>query len=246
MIEIMAIAGNGGNAARWAELPRPLADDVVLTPLVLPGFDGRPLPSPSPSVHDFARWLSEEIELRRTHDQVVVLGTGIGGSVAFQTAQQAGLVDGYIFHAPVGPNLDTRLLPRIMKPSIMRKTAKAAIGGPAGRVLLRRRFGDVLSRQAIDNFAQGYLDCDAFEVMWDVLTADWFDALEPIAEPSVLIWGAGDGVLAADHAHGFESVLPDAEVMVEDSWAHYPMLESPEHFATRMAELARGLVGERS
>ena len=246
MIEIMAIAGNGGNAARWARLPQPLADDVVLTPIVLPGFDGKPMPAASPTVDDFAAWLIDEIQAQRSHEHVIVLGTGIGGSIAFQAAQHAGLVDGYIFHAPVGPSLDTRLLPKIMKPSIMRRGVKAAIGGPVGRVALRRRFGNVMTRHEVDAFAQGYLDCDAFEVMWDILTPGWFDALQPVSDPAVLIWGADDGVLDADHAGGFDAVLPDATVMVESSWAHYPMLESPGAFAATIAEIARSLVARVS
>gem|GEM_PF-4775181 len=42
MIEVMAIAGNGGNAARWAQLPRPLTDDVVLTPAVADSAPSKP------------------------------------------------------------------------------------------------------------------------------------------------------------------------------------------------------------
>lgn len=234
------MAGNGGNAARWAQLPSPLANDVVLRTINLPGFDGRPLEHSAPTVEDFARWLRQEVE--SSSRPRVLLGTGIGGSIGFQLAQTPGLVDAYIFHAPVGPDLDTRLLPRLMKPSIIRKAAKHAIGGPAGRLLLRRRFGDTLARSVIDDFAQGYLDCDAFEILWDILTAAWFDSLQPIADPSVLIWGSEDGVLNSDHASGFKRILPKANVIVEPTWGHYPMLERPDHFASTIADVARRLL----
>lgn len=242
MIEVMAIAGNGGNAARWAQLPRPLTDDVVLTPVVIPGFDGRKLPHPDPTIGDFAGWLREWIADHRTHETLVVLGTGIGASIAFQAAQQPGIADAFIFHAPVGPSLDSRLLPRLMQPAPIRKLVKASIAGLPGRVLLRRRFRDTLDTDTIDSFQAGYRDCDAFEVMWDILDADWFDALNPIGEPSTLLWGADDGVLAASHTHGFERILPNAEVIIEDDWGHYPMLESPNEFATKIAAIARELV----
>ncbi len=244
MIEILAVAGNGGNSARWAELPTPLEEGVLLTPINLPGFDGRPLPIANPTVHDFGQWLCDEATSRNRDHSIIVLGTGIGASIALQTAQHCEGVDGYIFHAPVGPNLDTRLLPKLMRPSLMRTAVKKAIGGPIGRAILRRRFSETLTSEAVDNFGQGYLDCDAFEVMWDILTAEWFDHLQPIAKPSILIWGADDGVLGANLAHGFESVLPNAEAIIEQDWAHYPMLENPEHFASTMAGLARSLVAE--
>lgn len=247
MINVLALAGNGGNLARWQQLPEPLAQGVSeaetpvsLTGISLPGFDGFPLPHTSPTVDDFAGWLIDEVE--KVEGPRVFFGTGIGGSIGLQAAQQTGLADGYIFHSPVGPNLDTRLLPKLMKPTPVRKAAKNFIGGPVGRTLLRRRFGDVLPREAIDDFAQGYLDCDAFEVMWDILNADWFDQLEPVAEPSVLIWGAEDGVLGANLAGDFANVLPDAEVIIEQAWGHYPMLENPAEFASTISRLARKLV----
>ncbi len=243
MINVLALAGNGGNLARWAQLPEPLDGDdepVVLRGVNLPGFDGVPLPIPNPTVDDFASWLAAELD--QVDGPRVFFGTGIGGSIGLQAAQLAGLVDAYIFHSPVGPNLDTRLLPKLMKPTPIRRAAKQLIGGRAGRVLLRRRFGDALSRRDIDDFAQGYLDCDAFEVMWDVLTAEWFDRLEPVHEPAALMWGADDAVLGSNLAGDFADVLPDAEIIIEESWGHYPMLEDPTSFASSIAALSRKLL----
>jgi len=243
MITVLALAGNGGNVARWARLARPLDGDernpVVLRPVVLPGFDGRRMPDTTPTVHDYAGWLAGEMQ--SVSGPCVFFGTGIGGSIGLQAAQETGLVDAYIFHSLVGPNLDTRLLPKLMKPPFMRQLARYAIGGP-GRYVLRRKWGDVMTRNDIDRFAQGYLDCEAFSVMWDILTAEWFDALQPVAEPSVLMWGGQDGVLGSNLAHGFERMLPDAEVIIEDSWGHYPMLEDPDSFASSIAALSRRLV----
>lgn len=244
MINVVALAGNGGNLARWSQLPRVLDDDgntaVSLMGASLPGFDRVPLPIPNPTIHDFADWLTTEIA--KVDGPKVFFGTGIGGSIGLQAAQHAGVADAYIFHSPVGPNLDTRLLPKLMKPPIIRKAAKHIIGGPPGRILLRRRFADSLSRETVDDFAQGYLDCDAFEVMWDILTAEWFDALKPLSEPSALVWGAEDGVLGSNLANDFASVLPDAEVVIEESWGHYPMLEDPTSFASSISSLSRKLL----
>jgi len=244
VIHVVALAGNGGNRARWAQLPQPLdnvvGNEIRLQGVSLPGFEGLALPHKNPTIDDFAAWLADAIDA--LDSPKVFFGTGIGGSIGLQAAQRAGLADAYIFHSPVGPNLDTRLLPKLMKPPLVRKAAKHLIGGPAGRVLLRRRFGNTLPPAAINDFAQGYLDCEAFEVMWDILDADWFDALEPIAEPTALVWGAEDGVLGADLAKDFSSVLPDAEVIIEETWGHYPMLEDPAGFALSISALSRRLL----
>jgi len=207
VINVLALAGNGGNAARWSRLPQPLDDDptnpVHLHPISLPGFDGIPLAKQSPSVHDFADWLTAEAST--IDGPRVFFGTGIGGSIGLQAAQAAGLAD-------------------------------------AGRFILKRRWKDSMPAADVDRFAQGYLDCAAFEVMWDILDAQWFDALQPIPAPSILMWGANDAVLGSNLAAGFDRVLPTAEVVIKDSWGHYPMLETPQDFASTISALSRQLL----
>lgn len=238
-MHIAAVPGNGGSPARWELLPDPLAEDTMLHAITLPGFDGAPLPWSSPTADDFAAAMIAAVEaLPRPR---VVFGTGIGGSIALQAAQRTGWADGFILHAPVGPSLDTRLLPKLMRPQIVRSFAKAAISSPVGRALGRRRYADV-PPDTIDRVLGDYAHCDAFGPMWDILTADWWNALQPVREPALLLWGAGDGVLDAAHAAEFARVVPDAEVRTELDWAHYPMLEQPEDFAATIAKIAHDLV----
>lgn len=235
---VAAVPGNGGTIARWELLASPLAEGVTLAPIVLPGFDRTPL-DPDPTIDTFANALREAVEkLPRPR---VVFGTGIGGSVALHAAQDPGWADAFILHAPVGPNLDTRLLPRLMKPRLVRSVAKELIASPAARAIGRRRYRNVPG-ETIDRVLAAYGDCAAFEPMWDILNADWWNSLDPIVDPAVLVWGAGDGVLDASHAEEFRRVLPDAAVHTEPEWAHYPMLEQPEDFAETVVMLARKLL----
>jgi len=239
-MHIAAVPGNGGSPARWELLPNPLAPDTTLHPITLPGFDGTPLPSATPTLDVFVDAMIAAVEaLPRPR---VVFGTGIGGSIALQAAQRPGWADGFILHAPVGPSLDTRLLPKLMRPNLVRSFAKAAISSPVGRALGRRRYADVPA-DTIDRVLGDYARCDAFGPMWDILNADWWNALEPLADPAIVLWGAGDGVLDAGHAEEFRRVVPDAEIRTEPDWAHYPMLEQPEHFAATIDRIARELVG---
>lgn len=238
-MHIAAVPGNGGSVARWELLPTPLAQGTTLHPITLQGFDGQPLDDDAPTIDDFARSLKALVsDLPRPR---VVFGTGIGGSIAIHAAQETGWADGFILHAPVGPSLDSRLLPKIMRPPFVRRAAKAAISGPVGRALGRRRYRTVPAA-TIDRVMRDYARCDAFGPMWDILNADWWNALTPIGEPAVLVWGADDRVLSADHASKFSRVLPDAAVVTEPGWAHYPMLEQPGAFAASVDRLARELV----
>lgn len=240
-IRCFAVPGNGGSAARWQRLTAHLPDDIDLRPVTLPGFGGRPMDVDHPTVDDFAAWLRRDIgaELADDPGPSVVLGHGIGGSVLLQAAQVGAVADGYIFHAPVGPFLGDRLFPRLMRPPLVRHTARRAISGPLGRMLLRRRFDADMAAA----FARGYADCDAFSVMFDILDQDWFDDLRPITTPSTLLWGGGDRVLKEEYVHGFSGVLPDASIEIEPDWAHYPMIDNAADYARVLAEQCRLLTG---
>lgn len=237
-MHIAVIPGNGGSPARWELMPH-RSDDVTFVPVTLPGFDGTPLPNAAPSVDDFADALIEIVEsLPRPR---VVMGHGIGGSVALTAAQTTGWADGFIFHALVGPSLDTRLIPRMMQPEPVRVIAKALISSPIAKIIGRRRYSTV-PRETIDRFFSAYGDCDAFGVMFDILNQKWWDDLAPILEPSALLWGSGDGVLSAEHTEQFARVLPNAATHEVDGWGHYPMLEQPDDYSRVLVDLARGLI----
>ena len=202
-MHLAVIPGNRGSLHRFELMDLHPSDDVTIVPITLPGFGGTPLPNATLSVDDFAAALIEQVNaLPRPR---VVMGHGIGGSILLSAAQATGWADGYIFHALVGPALDTRLIPRIMRPEPVRAIAKALISSPLAKTVGRRRFTDVPS-DTVDRFFDAYGECDAFSVMFDLLTPTWWNSLGPIEEPSVLLWGSGDGVLSAEHTSQFAQV----------------------------------------
>lgn len=240
LIDCFAVPGNGGNAARWAQLPSRLAADTRLHPVVLPGFDFKPLPSGPADVATFATWLREDVAANTRPDaKVVVFGTGVGASIALEAAQQPDWCDALILLAPVGPSLDSRLIPKLMRPPLVRTATRRLLGGPVGRFMLSRRLD--ASPDVIEAFCEGYRGCDAFSVMFDILDAEWFTNLQPITTPSALWWGGRDGLLDPAHAKQFKDVLPTAQIEVLESWGHYPMFELPDEFATKLADACRSL-----
>jgi pimeloyl-ACP methyl ester carboxylesterase len=240
-LTVVAVHGNGGGAFRFSLLPRPLADGVSLRAITLPGFEGVPLPAGQVTVATFADALAEE--LRAIDGDRVVLGHGIGGSIALDAlGRHAGIAEGLILHAPVGARLDERLFPRIMSTPAVRSTVKWAIGAQLTRMIAGRLLFRGTPAGFTDRFLAEYRRCEAFGAMFEILTAEWFDALEPIDLPAAVLWGEHDRVLGSDQATEIEALAPGADRVVVPGWGHFPMIDDPGDYATRIAELARGLV----
>ena len=238
-VHVVAVHGNGGGSARFDRLPRPLADDVTLHAPTLPGFGGRPLGDVD-GVAGLAAALAEE--LPATDDPVVLLGHGIGGSVALQLlADDPTAADALVLHAPVGTRLDTRWFPRLLRPSWVRRAVQVGISSPVLRPLWRRTIVRDVPRPWADDFLAAYRDAEAFGAMFDWLTADWFDALPARDLPAVLLWGEDDRVLGADQRADYHRLLPRATERTVPGWGHFPMLTDPRDYAAVVAEVARDL-----
>lgn len=239
-LTVIAVHGNGGGAFRFSLLPRTLADGVDLHAITLPGFEGVALPPGPVSVATFADALADE--LRRVEGPRVVLGHGIGGSIALDALERnPGIAEGLILHAPVGARLDERLFPRIMSTPAVRTTVQWAISARLTRLVASR----LLFRDAppgfTDRFLAEYRRCQAFGAMFEILTAEWFDALAPLDVPATVLWGEHDRVLGSDQAAEIEALVPGAERVVVPGWGHFPMIDDPDDYAKRVAEIARRL-----
>jgi pimeloyl-ACP methyl ester carboxylesterase len=247
VIHVLALHGNGGGGERFARAAASCPSDVRLHAPTLPGFGGVPA---DPRLVDLAGFA----EVARGHLRAlprprVLLGHGIGGSIALQLGQrEARDADALILHAPVGPLLDRRRFPRLMRLPGMRGLVRGLLVNRALRPWWTRKLFDGASPEGPmpqadrDAFFAGYAHCAAFAAMFDLITPAWFAALRPIDLPGVLWWGERDGVLRSGHAELLRPLLPRARVLIEPGWAHFPMLDRPRAYAARLAELARELV----
>ena len=240
-VAVLALHGNGGGAARFAAVAPRMPPDVALHAVTLPGFAEVPRDPALTSTADYGRVVLDH--LRDLPRPRVVLGHGIGGALALEALRQdPGAADGLVLHAPVGVRLDTRLLPRVARVPGVLTVLRRGISSRVTRPLVRRRlFGDRVPRRTADAFLQAYGRCEVFAQMFSLVDAPWFASLPPLHLPAVLLWGAGDDVLAVDQAREWSHVVPAATVEVVDAWTHWPMLEQPEHYAATVARLARGL-----
>ena len=182
---------------------------------------------------------------RRPGEPIVVLGHGIGGSIALDLAsRRPDTMDGLILHAPVGADLDTRLFPRVMSTKPVRELLRRMVAARPLRPIWRKLFFPIgAPREDTDVFFEGYRDCEAFGQMFEIIDVDWFRSLEPVTEiPVVLLWGEHDRVLKSGQTEGIAAKTPDAETVIEPGWDHFPMLEQPEEYARVIATLAADLV----
>jgi pimeloyl-ACP methyl ester carboxylesterase len=242
---VVCVHGNGGGSMRF-ELALPFVPaPAVWRAVTLPGFQGVP---ERPDMTTMAAWgaaLGELVDAARGDGPVVLLGHGIGGSMALELLQQRpGAVDALILHAPVGARLDTRLFPRIMSLPGIKPVVRRLIANRALRPLWRRLFFErPVDRAYLDRFFGEYRRCRPFAAMFDLITAPWFDALRPLDLPALLVWGSGDRVLDASQIDAFARVLPRAATVTVEGWDHFPMIEQPAEYAERITAMAASLLG---
>jgi len=245
---IIAVHGNGGGSTRFdraAESFAALPTDVDFVAIDLPGFNGEPVDEALTDVAGYADRVASLIAEHRGERPVVVLGHGIGGSIALDLAsRRPETMDGLILHAPVGADLDTRLFPKVMSTRPVREVVRRMIAARPLRPIWRRLFFPIGAPQPdIDTFFEGYRTCASFGQMFDIIDADWFSALAPITGlPVTLLWGEHDRVLESGHTDAIATKAPDAGRVIEPGWDHFPMLEQPEEYARVIARLADDLV----
>lgn len=265
-ITVIAVHGNGGGGFRWERLPDPLdggavdlpagsAPDAVadttekarvsLDGITLPGFQGTPLPAGTVTMETFSDAVAE-VALT-TAGRIVLLGHGIGGAITLDlAARHPQLVDGLILHSPVAVDLDTRLFPKLMKRRFVRTAAKRVISSKPVRLLASRFLFPNAPQDYSDRFLREYGRAEGFEVMFDILDAEWFDGLPAVTVPTVILWGERDRVLDVRQAETLERAIPHATRQIEHGWGHYPMIENPDDYARSVAGIARSIVADRA
>jgi pimeloyl-ACP methyl ester carboxylesterase len=241
---VIAVHGNGGGAHRFARVGPLMPPDVRLAPITLPGFARVPANRTLRTLADYAAVLGAMVDHQPRPR--IVLGHGIGGSIALELVQQqASLIDGLILHAPVGTRLDRRLVPRLMAIPGARRIGQHTLASRILRPVFRRiMFSPSVPSVYLDRFFDEYGHCSVFSQMFDLITPAWFQGLHPADLPAALLWGEAECLLAVDQARDYQALLPKAIVRRMPGWGHFPMIERPEEYAAEIAGLARALVQE--
>jgi pimeloyl-ACP methyl ester carboxylesterase len=212
--------------------------------VTLPGFADVPADPRLLTMRHYALLLGQLVE--SVPRPRVLLGHGIGGSIALELTQvpDGPELDGLILHSPVGANLDTRLFPQLMAFPGARELGRQLFASPLLRPIIRSlMFSSAVPRAYSDRFFDEYGTCSVFGQMFDLITPEWFARLHDITTPTAILWGAGDSVLTVDQLQEFKRLLLDAFEVRIVGWGHFPMAEAPRSYADEVATIAQALVG---
>ncbi|HZT05831.1 MAG TPA: alpha/beta hydrolase [Chloroflexota bacterium] len=199
----------------------------VIAP-TLPGFDDSTNLDGIDEPEDVVFWLLDLLSELRL-DRPAVLGCGLGGWMAAELAvrypERVGrliLVDAYGLHVDGALPADEFALPT-----------------PALRPLLFREPDGALALQWLPNVvpperAAGVLHARvaAARLAWQFpYSPKLRGRLRRANMPSLILWGAHDGLVSTAHARAYADELPRSRSVVVESAAHYPYIEEPDRFA---------------
>lgn len=240
-LNIIAIHGNGGGGFRFQLAESHFDGGIEFNALTLPGFANDPVTHTT--MAEFAQFVSESIS--STDGPRVLMGHGIGGSIALEVLREhRDQIDGIILHSPVGAKLDRRAFPKIVKAFGVSTAAKFLISNP----LLSEFWSSLFFASVPDSnykrkFFKNYSQCNAFGLMFELITADWFNSLTPASDlPACILWGEKEKLLTSDQIEPFKKLLPMAKVEVIQDWKHFPMIDSPKDYAEVLSRVAYDLV----
>ncbi len=238
-LTIIAVHDNGGSASHFARIPHHIADGMAFNAVTLPGF-GNNLPNPAlQTITDYAVYLLDIVG--ETPQPVVLLGMGIGGAILLEYIQHfPATVRGVILHAPTYPQRGFLL--ELMALPGMRKLAQWLCSAWLTRPIFKRIFFDDyrnIPPDILDRFFGEYRQCSVFGQMFDLITPEWFDSLQPSSVPAALVWGEKDKVHR--NRRIYRELLPDSETFIIPGWGRFPMIEQPQDYARKISVLAHSL-----
>lgn len=193
-----------------------------------PGFEGRPRPAWCDRVADLALAYLALVE-RLALDGVVVVGNSLGGWIGAEMALRASpRVAGLVLLNAVG---------------VAPTPATGAIADPAALApaeLLALAFHDP-ARGAAAFAGADPVVAAANQAALRAYTGDAFmhdptlrERLSRLTLPTLVLWGASDGVVSPAYGRHFADGIPGAQFALVAEAGHFPQIEQPEAVAAAM------------
>lgn len=213
---LLLVHGLGGSGRWWSPLfPALTSSGLRVIAPDLPGFGRSEGP---PRAADVAARILLELMDRLGIPRFSVAGHSMGGAIAVSLAARfGGRVDRLILMDSVG---------------IPERQALRAIG----QALRPWRWS---SARILPWLVSDILRAGPRSLWWSsrqLLDQDVRPLLPRVRAPTLLIWGARDGLIPPEHAARFAAALPDARIVLIPRARHVPMVTEPARTARSMIE----------
>jgi pimeloyl-ACP methyl ester carboxylesterase len=221
--------------ARFFEL---LAEQGEIIAPSHPGFGQSPRPDGFETIYDLARLYLDVLEAM-PGDRVTLIGFSFGGWLAAEIAATCcHRIDRLILVDPLGIKVGDRETADILD-----------VFNTVPDEVQRRRWHDP-ARWSPDYDSMTDTELVARARNWDALSlygwhpymynprlAHW---LRRIDVPTLVLWGANDGIVTPDYGRAYAGLIPGAHFALIEQAGHHPEIEQPEVFASHVLDFLNG------
>jgi pimeloyl-ACP methyl ester carboxylesterase len=253
---LLLIHGMAGALDTWRSVIDPLARHATVLAVDLPGHGSSSPAGGDYSLGSLASFL-RDVLTTLGHDRVTLVGHSLGGGIAMQFSYQFPqmterlvLVSSGGLGIEVNPALRAASLPGANLFLSVTAGATQRASGLTKRLL---RAGGISPSLALDELAHSYAslaDADRRAAFLATVrsvvglsgqTVRAGDRLYLAQEiPVLLIWGADDPIIPAEHARAAHDLLPDSTLAVFDGVRHFPQVETPQRFVAALEAFCAG------
>jgi pimeloyl-ACP methyl ester carboxylesterase len=203
-----------------------------------PGFGRSPRPDGFETIYDLTRLYLDLLEAL-PHDKITLVGFSFGGWLAAEIAAMCcHRIDRLVLVDALGIKLGDR------------ETADILDVFNASPAEVQRRSWHDPARWSPDYDVMTDAELVARARNWDALSlygwhpymynprlAYW---LRRIDVPTLVLWGADDGIVSPDYGRAYAGLIPGARFAMIEQAGHHPEIEQPEVFASRVLEFLNG------
>lgn len=165
----------------------------------------------------------EEVGIEKPH----VVGHSLGGMLAAEMAALAPqLLNRLVLICPAGLWLDAVPIPDFFtfSPEQLVRSALHDPKGPVGKALLAQLRDPRLALSSYRCLAS------AGKFLWPIPEKGLRKRIHRVKLPTLVIWGASDGLIPTVYADAFHASIPGSQVAILNGAGHLPMLEQREAF----------------
>ena len=214
--------GWGQSGAAFRPLAEALQTVAPSTLIDFPGFGASPLPPVTWGTADYADALYEFLSGMHSSTQLIWVGHSFGGRVGLQlAARHPGVFSAMVLIAAAGLRRKRSPMQRaqIAARRIVYQTAKKFIRSEANLQKLRERMGSV------DYRAAGAMR----PILTRVVNEDLSQVAQAVSCPVLLIYGKEDTETPVEFGQRFQSLMPNAELVVLEGFGHLSILIDGRH-----------------